>query len=74
MQIDRASLEKLLQLNDKKLQAIITQLAVQSGIDPKEFNIDLSDVQSIRKALLGASEDDLKRIVEQYEANKGRKR
>lgn len=74
MQIDRASLEKLLQLNDRRLQAIITQLAAQSGIDPNEFNINLSDVQSIRTALAGATDDDLKRIVEQYEANKGKKR
>ena len=74
MQIDRASLEKLLQLNDKRLQAIITQLAVQSGINPSDFNIDLADVQSIRKALSGASDDDLKRIVEQYEGNRKRKR
>lgn len=74
MQIDRASLDKLLSLNDRQLQTIMIRLATQSGIDPKEFNIDLDSVASIRKAISGATDEDLLRIAEQYEANKGKKR
>ena len=74
MQLDRASLDKLLSLNDRQLQAIMIRLASQSGIDPKEFNIDLESVASIRSALRGATDEDLQRIADQYEANKGRKR
>ena len=74
MQLDRASLDKLLTLNDRQLQNIMTRLAAQSGIDPKEFNIDLASVASIRKALMGATDEDLQRIAEQYEANRQKRR
>ena len=74
MQIDKSSLDKLLALNDRQLQTIMIRLAAQSGIDPKEFNIDLESVASIRKALTNATDEDLQKIADQYEANKGKKR
>ena len=74
MQIDRASLERLLTLNDRQLKNVITRLAAESGIDPASFKIDTSDVQSIRRALMGASDADLARVAEMYEQNKGRGR
>ncbi len=70
MQIDRASLERLLSLNDRQLQHFITKLATDSGIDPAMFNIDLRDVQSIRTALSGATDADLAQIAEMYDKNK----
>lgn len=70
MQIDRASLERLLSLNDRQLQHFITKLAADSGIDPATFNINLKDVQSIRSALSGATDADLAEIAEAYEKNK----
>ena len=70
MQIDRASLEKLLSLNDKQLQRFITKLAAESGIDPATLNIDLGNVRSIRQALSGASDEELSRIGEMYEKNR----
>ena len=74
MQIDRASLEKLLSLNDRQLSSVITRLIAQSGIDPAEFQLNPKDVKSLRKALAGASDDDLRRIAEQYEANQRKRR
>ena len=70
MEINRDSIDKLLNLNDRQLMAIIGNLARESGIDPAEFNIDPKSIDSIRCALRGASDDDLKKIAEQYEANK----
>ena len=70
MEINRDSIDRLLSLNDRQLMAIIGNLARESGIDPSEFNIDPGSIDSIRRALRGASDDDLKRIAEQYEANK----
>ena len=72
MQIDRASLEKLLSLNDRQLKMVITKLATDSGIDPSSFNINPSDVQSIRNALSSATDRDLQRIAQMYEQNKKR--
>ena len=70
MQIDRKALEQLLAMNDRQLKAFIQHLAKSSGIDPEEFNIDPSSIESIRRALSSASDEDLQRIAEQYEANR----
>ncbi len=70
MQIDREALDKLLTLNDRQLKMIITKLAAESGIDPADFNIDPKSIESIRNALSSASDEDLKKIAEQYEANR----
>ena len=72
MQIDRASLERLLSLNDRQLKMIITKLAEDSGIDPTSLNINPSDVQSIRNALSSATDSDLAKIAQMYEQNKKR--
>lgn len=69
MQIDRKALEGLLSLNDRQLVAIINRLASQSGIDPSEYNIDPNSVSSIRSAIRGASDEDLNKIVTQFQEN-----
>ena len=73
MEIDRKSLDKLLTLNDTQLKMIIRNLAASSGIDPREFNIDLADVSSIRRAVETISDEELARIVRTYEENRRKK-
>jgi len=73
MQIDRKMLNNLLKLNDRQLQAIFIRLATESGLDPSQFNVNLQNVQSIRSAIENASDEDLTKIAEQYEANKKRR-
>ena len=70
MQIDRRSLEKLLTLNDRQLGMVISKLLMESGIDPASFNMDPKDIASVRKAISTASDEDLKRVTEQYEEYK----
>ena len=72
MQINRDSINKLLSMNDAQLKMIIRHLAAQSGIDPAQFNIDTSSIESIRRALSSATDEDLRSIAEQYEKNKRR--
>ncbi len=69
MQIDRKALDQLLAMNDRQLKTVIQRLAKSSGIDPAEFQIDPQSIDSIRRALSTASDEDLRRIAEQYEAN-----
>ena len=69
MQIDRKALDQLLSMNDRQLKAVIQRLAKNSGIDPAEFHSDPQSIDSIRRALSTASDEDLRRIAEQYEAN-----
>ena len=72
MQINRENLDKLLSMNDRQLKMMIQHLVAQSGINPSEFNIDTNSIESIRRVLGSASDDDLRRIAEQYESNKKR--
>lgn len=66
MQINRENLDKLLSLNDRQLKAMINRIAVQGGIDPAQFNIDPSSIESIRRVLGSATDEDIARIAEQY--------
>ncbi len=70
MQINRENLDKLLSLNDRQLKTMIQRIAVQGGIDPKDFNIDVNSIESIRRVLGSATDADLNRIAEQYESGK----
>lgn len=70
MQIDRENLNRLLNLNDRQLQAVINRLVAQSGLNPADFNINPKSIESIRQALRTADDEDLKRVAEQYEANR----
>ena len=74
MQINREGLDKLLNMNDIQLKMVITKLVSQSGIDPAQFNIDPSSIESIRRVLSSATDADLARIAEQYAQNQKNKR
>lgn len=74
MEIKRENIDKLLTLNDWQLKMIIQKIANESGIDPRQFNIDTNSIESIRKALSTASDADLKMIAEQYEKNQKNKK
>lgn len=74
MQINRENLDKLLSLNDFKLKMIINKIAAEGGIDPAEFNIDPSSIESIRKVLGSATDEDLARIAEQFANGRGKRR
>lgn len=72
MEIKRENIDKLLSLNDWQLKMIIQKLASESGIDPSQFNIDTNSIESIRRALSSASDEELKQIAEQYEQRQKR--
>ena len=74
MQINRENLDKLLSLNDFQLKMMINRLAAQGGINPADFNIDPSSIESIRRVLSSATDKDLERIAEQYAATQSSKK
>ena len=74
MEIKRENVDKLLSLNDWQLKMIIQKIATESGIDPSQYNIDTNSIESIRRALSSASDEDLKQIAEQYEQNQKNKK
>lgn len=72
MQLDRNAIERLLSMNDSQLKYIITKLAVDNGLDLSTFNITSTDIDSIRRALQGATDEDLARATEQLSRGKRR--
>lgn len=74
MQINRENLEKLLSLGDLQLKMVINKIAAEGGIDPAKFNIDPSSIESIRRVLGSATDDDLERIASQFANGRGGKR
>ena len=67
MQLDRKSLNRLLSLNDRQLQAIIEKLASEYGLDLSRFQVRPGDMESLRKAIQNASDSDLLEISKQIQ-------
>jgi hypothetical protein len=67
MQIDRNALNQMLSLNDKQLSRIVQKLANEAGLDLSAFNIRDNDVQSLRRALEGATDQDISKAISQME-------
>lgn len=70
MQLDRNAINRLLAMNDDQLKTMIRVLAENSGLDLSSFQIHPSDVDSIRRALAGATDADLARAAEQLRSAK----
>ena len=65
MQLDKKTLEKMLALDDASLTAVIRSLADSSGLDLSTFQISPNDINSIRRALSSATDEDLRLATEQ---------
>jgi len=66
MQLDRKKLDLLLGMNDDQLSALIQSIAKESGIDPAALGLNPNNIQSIRRALGSATEEDLKELNRIY--------
>ena len=64
MQLDKNTLNMLLAMNDRQLVNVIKAISEKSGLDLSSFNITSNDVQSIRRALENANDEDIKRAQE----------
>ena len=67
MQLDRKSLNRLLSLNDRQLQAIIEKLASEYGLDLSRFQIRPGDMEGLRNAIKNASDSELLEISKQMQ-------
>jgi len=67
MQLDRKSLDRLLSLNDRQLQAIIEKLASEYGLDLSRFQVRPGDMESLRNAIRNASDSDLLELGRQIQ-------
>ena len=67
MQLDRKSLDRLLSLNDRQLQAIIEKLASEYGLDLSRFQVRPGDMEGLRRAIRNATDQDLIELGRQLE-------
>ena len=74
MKLDKKALERLTSLNDSQLKSVIGSIAKESGIDLSSFGISSGDIESVRKVLSVATDDDLKLAQEQLRIFKNEKR
>lgn len=74
MKLDRKALNHLLSLNDDQLRNMIRSVASESGLDLKNFGITDDNIASIRKALAGATDEDIKKAGDQLNEFKQRRK
>ena len=75
MQIDRKTLDRLLNMNDAQLGELIRRIAAESGIDPAALGITPENIGAIRQALGSATSADMEQYNQLYdEYRKNRRR
>lgn len=70
MQIDQKMLNRLLAMNDEQLGDVIKNIATEAGIDPAQLGLNPQNINSIRQALGGATEQDLQQLNAVYDSYK----
>ncbi len=65
MKLDRKLLDRLLAMNDTQLRALITKLCTDYGLDLSTFQVKEGDMESLRRAIRNASDEDLLKLTEQ---------
>ena len=74
MKLDKKMLDRLLNMNDEQLAAVIRSIATESGIDPARLGINPENVQNIRQALGMATDEDLQKMGEVYDTYRQNRR
>ncbi|MBE6553934.1 MAG: hypothetical protein E7666_06280 [Ruminococcaceae bacterium] len=74
MQIDRKTLDRLLNMNDAQLGALIQKIAAESGIDPAALGINPENISAIRQALGSATSADMEQYNQLYDEYRKKRR
>ena len=74
MKLDKRMLERLLSMNDDQLTQVIQSIAAEAGIDPATLGLQTEQIQSLRAALGSATDEDLQRMGEVYQAYRQQRR
>ena len=70
MQLDRKSLNRLLMLSDRQLQAVIDKLTKEYGLDLSGFQVRPGDMESLRRAIRTAGDEELLELARQLKGGK----
>lgn len=74
MQLDQNMLNRLLTMNDSQLAGFIGEIARGAGIDPSELGLNPQNMAELRRALGGATSEDLAKMNAVYEEYRRQKR
>ncbi len=66
MEFDRSALSRLLSLNDAQLKFLVNKFARDYGIDLASYNVTEGDISSVRRALGGLSDAQLRELGERF--------
>ncbi len=66
MNFDRNSIKKLLALNDEELAAVISEIALEAGVDTSSFSVKKADLAKIRALLSMASDKEIADFLAQF--------
>lgn len=72
MQLDRNALTKLLGQSDADLWQAIILIGKEAGYDLSKHKMSDSDMAKLRKALAGATDEDIRRAAKKLEAHKNK--
>ncbi len=70
MEFDRTALSRLLSLNDAQLKFLVNKFARDYGIDLASYNVTEGDISSVRRALGGLSDTQLRELGEKLTGGK----
>ena len=63
MQLDRKSLDRLLNLSDDQLRMLLRRLLSENGVDPGTVPLEQLNMGKLREALRGATDEDIARYM-----------
>ncbi len=66
MNFNREALTKLLALDDESLKKVLSEIALEAGVDPSSFSIRDTDISKLRSVLSIASNDDIAAFLSQF--------
>lgn len=66
MQIDRNALNRILNMDDRQLEALITQIAAETGIEPAALGLNPQNIAGVRQALSTATDADVAKLDALY--------
>lgn len=64
MQLDKKTLDRLLNLSDDQLRLLLGRLLSEYGVDPSVVPLERMDIGKLREVLRGATDEDIGRLMQ----------
>ena len=68
MKLDRKALNRLADMNDAQLRAVIEKLIGEYNLDLSSFHLTQGDMNGLRQALRTATDEELSKLATQFKS------